>query len=843
MDQGKLTLYHFAKLTNEEILLQGMLQTKRQYPTKFLEKYRRKPNHFKIKVIATKILYSIIFGILPLLPVLTYFQIARNLIDGLISVENIILTGSVFFGLYFALQFFNFFLMCILESGMIMSGTLFAWFKTLPISREKLGKLAYLTLFRSFDIPIIVMILGFPITMLIGTQNVIIFFVCLGISILNIIFSFDIVILLGKRLNRVMDFNTTNSKRSLSIRLINIFSYLFIILSSVYLIQWAFGNIETIFLIVIGFEQSALVNLILSIVPYPFNPSYLVTIIIIQSQINLTFWISTLIGLGLFVLLTWWIHSKTSKTLEGISHQEPTNQKKNLVKDKIQVEIKTYSSLGAFLRKDLSIITHDLKTFMAIIMPIILSCIFTFSFNFGSMNEVIEIERHILIYCVGILIFCPIISGMFVYGLNNIEISGQSITVSLPISPREQAKAKIILLMIFQTIAVFTPLILYITNLKFNFFLLASIVSLPFTWIILILTFEMKILFFGKLKKHYKIDDVNPENRFLKWTLIISLQYIIAFWTISFVFIFRITLNLIIFYFGVAIVGVLTAIFIFDKTLPIIPEFKIISKLQPQFPKEGKQTTFTQHGWLSIIILSIFYSLTVYLSSLLLHNLQLVDNFPSIWFGYDWSSLVMLILFNLSYTPLLLLIIPKIFGLPYGKKSIKEYLGDIKVRWINSLLKYLLWASIGVIGVYLLSILIGALYGFFAFIPISIGIQVFQVLGNSCYIFWQELFYRGVILTFLLKRRKKLQAIMLNALIYLVFSIFALLILFSPYGLIIGETLLALLPFLVYSFIVGIISAYLCVKTNSIIPGILTQIIAYIIGIGLPSFLIFSIGF
>ena len=64
MDQGKLTLYHFAKLTNEELLLQGILQTKRQYPTKFLEKYRKKPNHFKIKVIATKILYSIILNLI-----------------------------------------------------------------------------------------------------------------------------------------------------------------------------------------------------------------------------------------------------------------------------------------------------------------------------------------------------------------------------------------------------------------------------------------------------------------------------------------------------------------------------------------------------------------------------------------------------------------------------------------------------------------------------------------------------------------------------------------------------------------------------------------------------------
>ena len=595
MNQEKLNLYRFAKLANEELLLEGLLQTKGLYPTKFLDKYKKKPKHFKIRVIATKILYSLIFGILPLLPILTYFQIVENLINGRISVENIILTGSMFFGLYFALQFFNFFLMCIFETGTIMSGSIFAWFRTLPISREKLSKLAYLTMFRSFDIPIIVIILGFPITMLIGTQNLIIFIVCLGISILNIIFSFDVVILLGKRLNRILDFNVTSSKKSLIIRMINILSYPLIILGSVFVIQWVFGNIETIFPFVIEFEQAAFVNLVLSIIPYPFNPSFLVSLVIIPMEITLASWVSTIIGLGLFVLLTWWIHSKASLMLEEITYQESTNVKKDLGKEEIQVEIKTHSPLSAFLRKDLSIATHDLKTFMAIIMPIILSCIFTFSFNAVYIWDANVIEREIFLYSTGILIFCPIISGMLVYGFSNIEVSGESVSASLPINPRDQAKAKIILLLIFQTLSVFAPLLLYVTNSKFEIFLLASLVSLPLSLIILILTFEMKILFFGKFRNSYKIEDINPENRTFKWTLIISIEFIILFWIISFALIFGIISNLLIFYIGATFVGGLSVNFIFNKIIPILPEFDRISKFIPHFTTEGKHTTFTPH--------------------------------------------------------------------------------------------------------------------------------------------------------------------------------------------------------------------------------------------------------
>ena len=841
----KFILFRFAKLANEELLLKGLLHTKGRYPTKFLEKYKNKPYHFKIKVIATKILYSLIFGILPLLPILTYFQIVENLTSGLVSVENIILTGIVFFGLYFGLQFFNFFLMCIFESSTIMSGSIFAWFRTLPISREKFSKLAYLTMFRSFDIPIIVIILGLPITMLIGTQNLIIFFVCLGISLLNIIFSFDIVILLGKRLNRVMDFNSTNSKKTLAVRMINLLSYVFIILSSVYVIQWAFGNIEAIFLFVIRFEQPAFVNIVLSIIPFPFAPSYLVSLAIIPTEITPALWGSAIIGVGLYVLLIWGIHSKTSEKLGEISHNESTKVKKNLVRDEVQVEIKTYSPLKAILHRDLLIISHDLKTFMAIIMPIVLSCIFIFSFNIVYMGDANIVERDIFLYWVSILIFCPIITAMLVYGLSNIQSSGISISASLPINPREQATAKIILLMIFQTLAVFAPLLLYVTNSKFIIFLLVSLISLPFTWIILILTFEFKIYFFNKFKAQYKIEDINPENRIGKWVLIGSIQYIIIFWVISFVLIIGITFSLLIFFLGATFIGLISVVFIFDKVFPIIPEMGGVPKVVPSYFTEGKATIFTQHIWLSTFVLLILFTLSVYLSTFSLYPLRRNEYFPYDRIQvFDVGGLIFLILFNLSYTPLLIIIIPKIFGLPYGRKSIKKYLEDINIGWFAPILKYLLWGSIGTLGLYIVFSSIGSLLGNIGLASIRIYFENLRWLIEFSYIFWLEFFFRGVILTILLNRISKNKAIFLNTLIYLIFTYVSLIISSSPSGIFnIGSILQSLIPVLIFYSFIGIFLAYLFVKTKSIFPGILLQMIAFTIGIGLPSFPIFAILF
>ncbi|MFW9972173.1 MAG: hypothetical protein ACFFDF_18445, partial [Candidatus Odinarchaeota archaeon] len=175
MTEKTLSLYTIAKYANQELLLESLLQAKGSYQSLFLERYKKRKRALKIKVIATKILYSIIFGLLPVLLILTYLEIIQNLDLYPYSSENIILTGVVFFGLYFVLQFFNFFLMGILESSMVMSGIIFSWFETLPIPRERLKKLAYFTIFRAFDIPIIFIVFGFPITLLIQTQNILVF--------------------------------------------------------------------------------------------------------------------------------------------------------------------------------------------------------------------------------------------------------------------------------------------------------------------------------------------------------------------------------------------------------------------------------------------------------------------------------------------------------------------------------------------------------------------------------------------------------------------------------------------------------------------------------------------
>lgn len=817
MTAKSLSLYAIAKYANQELLLESLLQAKGSFQSLFLEKFRKRQRTLKIKVIATKILYSVIFGILPVMLIFTYIEIIQSADLYPFSPDNIIFTGVIFFGLYFVLQFFNFFLMGILESSMVMSGLIFSWFETLPIPREKLRKLAYLTIFRTFDLPIICIIFGFPITMLIQTQNILIFFISLGISFVNILFSFDLLILFGERLHRVLYSNKTSPKKALLVRLINILSYIAVILGTIYIIQWVFGSIEYVFSTMILFPHAQLLNIIFSTLPYPFNPSYILSLAITPTLLSVNLWISTFVGLGLFIIITYVVHRKTSKTLFKITNYSSLNSRQVYQKEEIEIKIKIRTSIGAFLRKDLAVASHDIKVFLSLIMPIILACIFTFSFNIGLVSSPIIFERDVIIYCLGILLFCPIISSMLVYGISYIDLSGETVLAGLPIIPRDRVKAKLILMIILQTIALISPSLMYLFTPKFSSFFFATIIMAPFVWIFLLLTYELKIYFFNKFGKRYVIGDINPEKRIVKWALIICVQYVINFWITSFVLIFfisQLTSVIATFYLIITIISALLSILILNSMFPIIRERR------SKHLKDTGSTYFTRHTWVSLFVLFVLYNIHLYIS-IFLTNIFAQPVYIDIFNDYYFNafSLIGLLLLNLSFAPLFFILIPKYLGLPYGKRPLRQYLPNIKAGWLIKFSKILLWSILGLILFYVTTFITNIGYLISPGI-IAINMMVFIVILNTNFSFWSELFYRGIGLTILLKNnRKKSTAIILNALIVLISFIIIqnllyrqLIIFYSPFNYLIMFLQQALL-------------AYLCIKTKSIFPGIIIRVV------------------
>ena len=580
MKEKKLPLYSMAKFITREVILEEQFHFSDAFRTRLFENYKKSQKFLRNKIITTKISGAIIFGILPIIPLITYLKIIQYLNNPSISIEIVMFGGSLIFSIFFLVQFFNYFLLAMINTTMIMSGKSFEWYVSLPISRERLKKLVLYTIFRSLDLPNIVILTAFPIIMFIGTLDVVLLLICMGVSILNFIFSFFILLLFAARINRIMDINEINSKKAILIRLLNMFSYIFIVVGSVYFIQWISNSLDIFFSLFLNFEYPALINLFLAMIPFPLNSGYIISLFIQPNQVPFLQWLYSFLGLALFIILIWWIYNKSIKRLDPIIFSRYKPIKKSSLSDNTSlfVKIKTTSPIIAYLRKDLIIISRDLKAFTSLIMPIIISFVFTFSYSFINIGGIALLDREIILNWLFFVGFNIIISGIIVTGILNIEEANEIIRVSLPIIPRDQAKAKLIVIFLIQTLAVISPILLFITNPALIDVLMTFLGILPFTWLFLFIMFEMRIKFFSRMKNHYVTEEIFPENKTIKWTIIyitVYLLFICIFSALVNIYFTEGIMSVILFSIIVIIIGLVSTTLIFNKLFPDIRNLKL----------------------------------------------------------------------------------------------------------------------------------------------------------------------------------------------------------------------------------------------------------------------------
>ncbi|MHA2217253.1 MAG: CPBP family glutamic-type intramembrane protease, partial [Candidatus Hodarchaeales archaeon] len=323
-----------------------------------------------------------------------------------------------------------------------------------------------------------------------------------------------------------------------------------------------------------------------------------------------------------------------------------------------------------------------------------------------------------------------------------------------------------------------------------------------------------------------------PENVLTKWILIISIEYIISFWIISFTitfYTFNNSIALVGFLILTAIVGLAIVIITYGKMFPKIKEDEEIYEDQKRVLRIIKPTLFSKHPIRSILVVLILY----YLSTLFSRFLEsiLIPSWDSPWIEQYWINLavyniLMLVLYNLSSLALFVVLIPQVFGIPYGKQPITQYLESIKSGWLKPLVKYFLWGLIVVIGVLIFLFTTGFLLTGIVSFPVWMNIQNFAFILYSSEIIWQEVVFQGILLTILLENKGKKTSIFLNSLIYLVFSLLEL-------NIAINFPLTLYLPVLIFLLIISTFLsaffAFLRIKTGSILPGILGHITLYLI--------------
>ncbi|MFW9874373.1 MAG: hypothetical protein ACFFG0_14805 [Candidatus Thorarchaeota archaeon] len=167
-------------------------------------------------------------------------------------------------------------------------------------------------------------------------------------------------------------------------------------------------------------------------------------------------------------------------------------------------------------------------------MPIVIGFIFTFIYNLTNVGEVSPFEIDSIFNFIVIIGINLIISGMIVNGVLNVEESGASVLSALTLIPHNQAKAKLSLMGLIQLITVLVPSLMYLGRSEFFISIITALRTLPFVLLFLLIIFELRVYFFGKLRYYYVVEVIHPEHETTKWALIFLISFTLYFVIIIF---------------------------------------------------------------------------------------------------------------------------------------------------------------------------------------------------------------------------------------------------------------------------------------------------------------------
>lgn len=325
----------------------------------------------------------------------------------------------------------------------------------------------------------------------------------------------------------------------------------------------------------------------------------------------------------------------------------------------------------------------------------------------------------------------------------------------------------------------------------------------------------MKIKFFGQMKYKYVIEEVNKRNKALKWIAMISSEIALYFTIVISGAILMLMYDIIIVLIVLGVIGLLGL---------AILMFAFIR----MFPRIEKMTHYKTGGFLrehvntSTVILLILFFIFPYLSAFALFPfLLLISSLPYTTFLFITFSIDMLFLGLLWF-----ITVPFGLKLPNGKGTFKQFSSSIGLNKFKPLWKNILIGVAATIILLLSVLFLGIWLGTYAFdpnvlfgppnplLPGFLSFGWFRLIYMLRPGIWEEVAFRGVILNLQKKKYKQWAVILINGIIFGLFHFVNLLS--FPYPLDVSLQV-------IYAACIGIALSYMYIKTNSLLPCIITH--------------------
>jgi len=416
---------------------------------------------------------------------------------------------------------------------------------------------------------------------------------------------------------------------------------------------------------------------------------------------------------------------------------------------------------------------------------------------------------------------------MLVGGLLNMEESGSSTLASLPILPRDQAKAKLVLMLIIHGISM-SIMAIVLTMLTQSVMVLILILgSLPITWTLLLFVFQMKVRLFGTMKYKYVLEEFNVKNKLLKWVSIVAADIGVCIFILILGFTFFLTLGitptiLILYIFG--FIGISVLIYTFTKMFPKADKL-------PQYETGGLLRNKPILGAITILLLFILFPwIANFIEILFLPLILELQLLEILFFEFFYLEGFLILL--------LLYIVPKGMKLPRKDETILGYTKTIGLTRFKPLIRNLI-VGFGSTAILCLTLFIGAIVlgGFYlpfdflfrdpnAYIPGVAGfgwfIWIFMIRPGL----WEEVAFRGVLIPLLSKRYKNVFTILISGVIFGLahaFNIIGVLLSGGPHIYTFFQV--------IYASLLGFSMGYMYLKTKSLWPSIIYHYLVDTVGL------------
>jgi membrane protease YdiL (CAAX protease family) len=820
MESNFLKLYSLAKYPYRETFLKSQLETAGANQARLLEKLEKNEGYIKQMNVVLKVVYGVIFAIIGIIPFTVFMEIGDAFNQA--RVYQIIFTGGILYCFTFLMGLLYLFLFGMINTSAFMTGESFKWLQTLPISKERLRKLSFFTIFRSLDVALIANAASLPIFMYLGSRDIFFTIITAVISIPNVIFSFSILVYASEKLSHVL-YRTSSreTKKTTAIRMLVMLSYVGMSMITGFILGWAVSAIPTFFDMFSNLPNADLWTYIFSLIPYPFGPSFLMTLGSIPGNVPPFLWITSIIGFVLFLLVVRFVYKKSVATLEGVVKGE-TELETAAPKEFTKVQVETRPPIKSYLRKDLITATRDFQTMMFLIMPIIFPFIMIFS-AFPAFTETSEFS--IIIMWVLVLQVSIYVPAMLVSGLLNMEETGSTILSSLPINTRDQAKAKLLLMISIQTVSYITaPILISILTGSLLFFLLI-LASIPISWMFLFLLFEMKVILFGKMKYKYVLEELHKEHKVAKWLFMILCQLGLFVGTIILALILYPIGGILALSIGLLIIGSI-------GLLGLVAFFNYLFPKKGYFEKENKgiRGGLREKPLLGIIVLMLIYMGVLFLPSFI--EIPIIF-FVSILFGEFPYLPLLFVDFSIQFSLLALFwfyVVPNKLHFPQKFEDIRSYVEKIKLKPKSQFLRNL-GIGIGSFLIFNLMTLIGGLLlGEYTFSPeIIFGWPDSEspgITGLGWFLFvimlipgiFEEIAFRGVSIPMLQEKHSEKKTLIYSSIVFGAAHAFNLIVVILS-----GAEIFLTLFQIVYASTLGVALGYMYLRTESLIPCIITH--------------------